>query len=84
VGFPAYEASGWLGFVVPAGTPAEIVARMSADIRTIAADTAFTDRIAAGGIRPLISTPEEFRAILAPELARWRGVAQRAGVRAPQ
>lgn len=84
VGYPSYEASGWLGFVVPSGTPPEIIARMSADIRTIAADRTFTDRIAAGGIRPLISTPEEFRAMLAPELARWREVARRAGVQSPQ
>jgi tripartite-type tricarboxylate transporter receptor subunit TctC len=81
VGFPGYEASGWLGFVVPAGTPAEVIARMSESIQRIAADTAFTDRITASGMRPLISTPEGFRAILAPELARWRDVAQHAGVK---
>ncbi len=81
VGFPGYEASGWLGFVVPAGTPPEIIARMSESIQRIAADTAFTDRITAAGMRPIISTPEAFRAILAPELARWRDVAQRAGVK---
>ncbi len=81
VGFPGYEASGWLGFVVPAGTPPEIIARMSESIQRIAADTAFTDRITAAGMRPITSTPEAFRAILAPELARWRDVAQRAGVK---
>jgi tripartite-type tricarboxylate transporter receptor subunit TctC len=81
VGFPGYEASGWLGFVVPAGTPPEIIARMSESIQRIAADTAFTERITAAGMRPIISTPEAFRAILAPELARWRDVAQRAGVK---
>jgi tripartite-type tricarboxylate transporter receptor subunit TctC len=81
LGFPGYEASGWLGFVVPAGTPPDIIARMSESIQRIAADTAFTDRITAAGMRPIISTPEGFRAILAPELARWRDVAQRAGVK---
>jgi tripartite-type tricarboxylate transporter receptor subunit TctC len=81
VGFAGYEASGWLGFVVPAGTPPEIVARMAESIQRIYADPAFTDRIAAVGMRPIISTPQAFRAILAPELARWREVAQRAGVK---
>ncbi len=81
VGFPAYEASGWLGFVVPAGTPREITGFIAQTTRRIAADTAFTDRIAAAGIRPIISTQEEFRAILAPELARWQDVARRAGVK---
>jgi tripartite-type tricarboxylate transporter receptor subunit TctC len=81
LGFPGYEASGWLGFVVPSGTPAEVTARIAESIRRIAADPAFAQRITEAGMRPLISTPEEFRAILAPELARWRDVAQRAGVK---
>ncbi|MGG5812187.1 Bug family tripartite tricarboxylate transporter substrate binding protein [Falsiroseomonas sp. CW058] len=81
LGFPGYEASGWLGFVVPAGTPPEIISRMADSIQRVAADTTFTDRITAAGMRPIISTPDAFRAILSPELARWRDVAQRAGVR---
>ncbi|SFK71284.1 Tripartite-type tricarboxylate transporter, receptor component TctC [Falsiroseomonas stagni DSM 19981] len=81
LGFAGYEASGWLGFVVPAGTPAEITRKIAADIRRIYDDATFTARIASQGMRPIISTPEEFRAILAPELARWREVAQRAGVK---
>ena len=59
----------------------QITQRMAADIRRIYSDTAFTDRIASQGMRPIISTPEEFRAILGPELARWRDVAQKAGVK---
>lgn len=81
VGYAGYEASGWLGFVVPAGTPPEIIARMAESIQRVHADAGFRDRIAGAGMRPIISTPEAFRAILAPELARWRDVAQRAGVK---
>jgi tripartite-type tricarboxylate transporter receptor subunit TctC len=82
LGFPAYEASGWLGFVVPAGTPPEIVARIGEAIRRVAAEQGFIERIASMGMRPTISTPEAFRAMLAPEIARWTEVARRANVKA--
>jgi tripartite-type tricarboxylate transporter receptor subunit TctC len=82
VGFTGYEASGWLGFVVPAGTPPEIVTRMSEGIRQVAGEAGFAERIAGAGMRPLNSSPAEFRAILAPEIARWTDVARRAGVTA--
>ena len=81
VGLTGYTASGWLGFVVPAGVPAEIIARMSAGIRQVYDEPGFQQRVAGLGMRPVISTPEEFRAMLAPELARWITVARQAGVR---
>jgi tripartite-type tricarboxylate transporter receptor subunit TctC len=82
LGFPAFSASGWLGFVVPAGTPPEIIARIGEGMRRVAAEPGFAERIASIGMRPSISTPEQFRAILAPEIARWTEVARRAGVKA--
>ncbi|MDP3416308.1 tripartite tricarboxylate transporter substrate binding protein [Falsiroseomonas sp.] len=80
LGFPAYEASGWLGFVVPAGTPPDIVGELAGAIRQVAAQPGTARRVASLGIKPILSTPAAFRAILPPEIARWSEVARQAGV----
>jgi tripartite-type tricarboxylate transporter receptor subunit TctC len=80
VGLTGYSASGWLGFVVPSGTPPAIITRLASAIAQIAAMPGFTERIASIGMKPTISTPAEFRAIIAPEIARWTEVARLAGV----
>lgn len=82
LGLTGYEASGWLGFVVPAATPPGIVAAIADGIRRVGSTPAFQEKVAGIGMRPLMSTPAEFRAIIAPEIARWTEVARRAGVKA--
>lgn len=79
-GLPGYQASGWLGFVMPAGTSASIIGQMASAIAQVAAMPGFSDRIAAIGMKPIISTPAEFRAIIGPEIERWTQVARQAGV----
>jgi len=80
LGFPAYQASGWVGFVVPAGTPPDIVGELAGTIAQVAAQPGFARRIARIGLKPILSTPAAFRAILPPEIARWSEVARQAGV----
>jgi tripartite-type tricarboxylate transporter receptor subunit TctC len=81
VGYPAYEASGWLGFAGPAGMPPEIVAKISADLRRVTQSPGFRDTMLNAGMRPNSSTAEEFRAYMATEVARWRDIARRSGAR---
>jgi tripartite-type tricarboxylate transporter receptor subunit TctC len=80
LGFPAFQASGWLGFVVPAGTPPDNVGELAGAIRQVAAQPGVTRRVANLGMTPILSTPAAFRAILPPEIARWSEVARQAGV----
>jgi tripartite-type tricarboxylate transporter receptor subunit TctC len=81
LGLTGYSASGWLGFVVPAATPPEIVSSIANAIRRVGSVPAFRERVASIGMRPLMSTPAEFRAIIGPEIARWTEVARLAGVK---
>ncbi|MGK7862011.1 Bug family tripartite tricarboxylate transporter substrate binding protein [Falsiroseomonas sp. E2-1-a4] len=80
LGFPTYQASGWLGFVVPAGTPSDIVGELAGAIAQVAAQPGLARRVASLGMKPIQSTPAAFRAILPPEIARWSEVARQAGV----
>jgi tripartite-type tricarboxylate transporter receptor subunit TctC len=78
---PGYEAAGWTGLVAPAGTPAEIVARVSADVGTVLREPAMAARILAMGAVPDPGTPEGFGRFVRSEIAKWREVAQAGQVR---
>jgi tripartite-type tricarboxylate transporter receptor subunit TctC len=81
VGYPAYEASGWLGFAGPAGLPAELVARIGGAIRQVTESQPFRDAILTAGMRPRSSTAQEFKEFMRTEIGRWSDIARRSGAR---
>ncbi|MFN3447624.1 MAG: Bug family tripartite tricarboxylate transporter substrate binding protein [Roseococcus sp.] len=78
---PGYEAAGWTGLAAPAGTPAPIVERISADVRAILAEPAMVERLHGMATIPDPGTPAQFAAFIRAEIAKWREVAQAAQVR---
>jgi tripartite-type tricarboxylate transporter receptor subunit TctC len=80
-GVPGYETTTWHGWLAPAGTPAAIVNRMSAELASAVRSQTVLETLAADGGEPVGSTPERFREHLAAEIARWRKVVQAAGIR---
>ncbi|WP_372618919.1 Bug family tripartite tricarboxylate transporter substrate binding protein [Falsiroseomonas sp.] len=81
VGYPTYEAAGWLGFAGPVGIPPEIVQRISESIRQVTQSDAFKQTMSNVGMRPRSSTAAEFRDYMASEIGRWREVVRRSGAR---
>jgi tripartite-type tricarboxylate transporter receptor subunit TctC len=82
LGLPAYEVSGWYGIVAPARTPKEIVARLNSEIVSLLKVQDTQQRMAANGAEIVASTPEEFGAYVATEIAKWEKVIRSAGIRA--
>lgn len=80
-GVPGVVAMGWNGIFAPAGTPPEIVARVNADANAILTDPAVKARFAELGAEVTPGSPEAFQAFVNAELAKWREVAQAAGIR---
>jgi len=78
---PGYEAIGWAGIAVPAGTPAAVVARVNADVTALLRDPAFAARVVSLGGAPAPQTVEEAGAFVRAEIAKWREVARGADVR---
>ncbi len=70
-GLPGYEATSWNGIVVPAATPAPIVARLNAEINKILAAPDMRAKLADLGYEPVGGTPEEFSAHITREEAKW-------------
>jgi tripartite-type tricarboxylate transporter receptor subunit TctC len=71
-------------FLAPAGTPAAIVNRVSAEVAKIVADPAMRDRLEQIGIDAVGTTPAETGKFLSDEIAKWAAVIQAAGVKAEQ
>ena len=76
-----YESYEWNGMFVPAGTPAEITARLHAAIRDVMALPEVKARFDALGSRIVASSPEEFRKYLAAERVRWAETVKAAGIK---
>ena len=80
-GLADYEATGWFGVVMPAGTPAEIVGRMNAELVAALKSKAIVDRVLAAGAEPSPSTPEELGALIRSEIAKWGEVVRASGAK---
>jgi tripartite-type tricarboxylate transporter receptor subunit TctC len=82
-GFPGYEVSGWYGLLAPAGTPAEVIARLHQEVARILDLPDVRDAQAANGRIPAPggNTPQEFAANMKAEIGRWAKVIRQAGIR---
>ncbi len=78
---PGYRAYGWTGLCAPAGTPAEIIGKINADVVAILRDPAIAARFIELGGTATPTTPEEFGSFVRSEIAQWREVARIANVR---
>lgn len=81
-GLPGFEINSWFGLLVPAGTPAPIVARLNAETRKVLARDDVKATLGAQGLNVAPSSPEEFAAYIKSEIARFTRIARAAGIRA--
>ena len=69
-------------FLAPAGTPRDIVSRLSAEVAKAVAAPDIRSRFEALSIEPVGDTPEQAVKYLADEIAKWSKVITTAGVKA--
>ncbi len=82
VALPGFEANTWHGVVVPADTPAAIVARLNREIVAILHLPEVVERLSGQGAEALGSTPEEFAAYIRSESVKWAKVVRDSGAKA--
>ncbi len=80
-GYPGFEANTWYGLLVPAGTPAPIIALLNAEVNRVLAMLEVRARLASEGGETLGGSPERFAAFLAAEHAKWGRVVRESGAR---
>jgi tripartite-type tricarboxylate transporter receptor subunit TctC len=83
-GGPPIEGSTWVMFLAPAGTPREIVNRLSRETAKIVAAPDIRARFDQLGVEPLAGTPEEASRFLDEEIAKWAKVITAANVKLEQ
>ncbi len=78
----AFESTQWFGFLAPAGTPPEVIAKVQADVKRAAADNSVKERLIALGGDPVTNTPEDFAAFIRAENAKYAKVIKDANIKA--
>lgn len=79
-GLRDYELPNWIGLFAPAGTPAEIVTKLHAELVKILAMPEIRDRIIGWGNEIVGSTPEEFAASYKADIAKFGRIIKNARV----
>ncbi|MBQ8101870.1 MAG: tripartite tricarboxylate transporter substrate binding protein [Afipia sp.] len=80
-GVKDFTSGTWAGIVAPAGVPKEIVDRMSAEAKKALADPDLRKKLEQQGIVAMGTSPEEFKAFVGEEIARWKQVITAADIK---
>ena len=75
------EADAWNGLIAPGGTPKSIINRISKDVSEIIGQPAVREKLATQLMEPVGSSPEDLRARMDGEIARWAPVIKAANVK---
>ncbi len=75
-----FEAVAWNGLFGPSSMPADIVAKINADVNAVLADPAIRERLVAAGMAPGGGTSTAFRAVLDADMKKWGGIIKRLGI----
>ena len=81
-GLPGYEAISWFGLVAPAAIAPDLVKKIHADAVQVINTNNMRSRIAGLGATPIANTPEQFRAQIRDDLAKWARIIKLSGARA--
>ncbi len=74
---PGFSASGWQVLVAPVGTPAPIIAKISADLSKVVSDADFKKKTAAFGNYPNAMTPGQLLAFINKQQETWLPVVEK-------
>ena len=73
-GVKGFQASLWVGFMAPAGTPQPIVEQLNREINKILARADIKTAWGKQGANPLTMTQPQFKTFMESEIAKWSGL----------
>ena len=79
-GATGYSYSSWLGVIAPRATPVAIVNKLSASFAQIARQPDIVKHLEDNAQVPVGNTPEEFRKVIAADIARWGAIVRSANI----
>ena len=81
-GIAGFEVSNWQGMLAPAKTPPAIIRKLNADLHATLRMPSMIEALAAQGLEPAASTPEQFAALIKKEIVKYTQLVKAAGIRA--
>jgi tripartite-type tricarboxylate transporter receptor subunit TctC len=79
-GVPGYDATAWFGLFAPAGTPADVIKKLSAAAAQSTQDPQVRAALEAVGCDPMGTSPDEFNTFFKSEVQKWAKVVHDAHV----
>jgi tripartite-type tricarboxylate transporter receptor subunit TctC len=79
-GFAGFEATAWYAIAAPIGTPADVVRKINTVVNEWLAGPKGRQQLAAVGMQPAGGTPEDLRAYIQSELAKWAPIVKAANI----
>jgi len=79
--YPGFDVTAFNAIVAPAGVPAAVLDKLSADIRAVVNAKAFDEKVRNLGIFPLGNTPQELDAWMREQMVRWQDIATAANIK---
>ena len=80
--YPGFSNSIWLGLCAPKGTPVAVLGKLRMEINKALASTEVKEKFARGGaLEPLVTTPEEFSAMIKADYDKYGKVVKDVGVK---
>jgi tripartite-type tricarboxylate transporter receptor subunit TctC len=80
-GLPDYEATLWQGFFAPASVPADVAARIAADIQKVVALPETKEKLQGAGVSLFEDSHANFKKFFPAEIEKWRGVVKKANLK---
>ncbi|MBX9810526.1 MAG: tripartite tricarboxylate transporter substrate binding protein [Burkholderiales bacterium] len=81
-GLPGFVVENWIGLLAPAGTPADIIARLNSGVLKALNAAGVREKLSAQGFEPAGNAPQQFSAQLKSEIEKWAKVIKETGVKA--
>ena len=80
-GLPGFDIYTWWGFLAPAGTPKEIIAKWNAEVTRILNAPDMRAFFAQQGAEPAPTTPEQFAALIRSEIPKYAKIIKDSGAK---
>jgi tripartite-type tricarboxylate transporter receptor subunit TctC len=84
LGYPGFDVSLWMGLLMPAGTPADVIDRMSRETERALADPAVRKKVEEQGAEPAYLPPATFAKFMVDETRRFAELVKEVGLRVDQ
>ena len=80
-GYKGFDAVTWFGFLAPAGTPKDVIAKLNAEFNKALQQPELRKKLGDEGADAAGGTPEQFAALIKEEIPRWGKVVKESGAR---